>query len=105
MTAPDAGHAPAASHPAFTPHPIQGWTPDFIPNVLQEAIDNRGYDQLVPVAGPVGMDWARKLARHEGIMTGVSGGSTFAVAMGIAETAAPGWPIALPASPCSCPPA
>lgn len=84
------GGAPAKSHPAFEPHPIQGWTPDFIPNVLQEAIDNRGYDQLVPVAGPVGMDWARKLARHEGIMTGVSGGSTFAVAMGIAETAAPG---------------
>lgn len=84
------GGAPAKSHPAFEPHPIQGWTPDFIPNVLQEAIDNRGFDQLVPVAGPVGMDWARKLARHEGIMTGVSGGATFAVAMGIAETAAPG---------------
>ena len=31
--------APAASHPAFEPHPIQGWTPDFIPHVLQEAID------------------------------------------------------------------
>lgn len=85
-----AGGAPAKSHPAFEPHPIQGWTPDFIPNVLQEAIDKGGYDQLVPVAGPVGMDWARKLARHEGIMTGVSGGATFAVALGIAETAAPG---------------
>lgn len=84
------GGTPAKSHPAFEPHPIQGWTPDFIPNVLQEAIESRGYDGLVPVAGPVGMDWARKLARHEGIMTGVSGGSTFAVAMGIAETAAPG---------------
>ena len=33
------GNAPAASHPAFEPHPIQGWTPDFIPYVLQEAID------------------------------------------------------------------
>jgi cysteine synthase len=30
---------PASSHPAFEPHPIQGWTPDFIPLVLQEAID------------------------------------------------------------------
>ncbi len=85
-----AGGAPAKSHPAFEPHPIQGWTPDFIPNVLQEAIDNHGYDRLVPVTGPAGMDWARKLARREGIMTGVSGGATFAVAMGIAETAAPG---------------
>ena len=58
---------PASSHPSFQPHPIQGWTPDFIPNVLQEAIDNRGYDELVPVAGAAGMDWARKLARREGI--------------------------------------
>ncbi|MBC2834015.1 PLP-dependent cysteine synthase family protein [Paragemmobacter straminiformis] len=85
-----AGGAPAKSHPAFEPHPIQGWTPDFIPNVLQEAIDNHGYDELVPVAGAAGMDWARKLARREGIMTGVSGGASFAVAMGIAEKAAQG---------------
>lgn len=85
-----AGGAPAKSHPAFEPHPIQGWTPDFIPAVLQETIDNRGYDQLVPVTGPTGIQWAQRLARREGIMTGVSGGATFAVAMGIAETAAPG---------------
>ncbi|NEY91518.1 PLP-dependent cysteine synthase family protein [Tabrizicola oligotrophica] len=84
------GGAPAKTHPAFEPHPIQGWTPDFIPNVLQEAIDQRGYDQLVTVAGSAGIDWARKLARHEGIMTGISGGASFAVALGIAETAAPG---------------
>lgn len=82
--------APAISHPAFEPHPIQGWTPDFIPRVLQETIDNGGYDELVPIAGAAGMDWARKLARREGILTGVSGGSTFAVAMQIAGKAAPG---------------
>lgn len=85
----DAGEA-AASHPAFEPHPIQGWTPDFIPLVLQEAIDQGYYDELMPVAGAVGIDWARKLAAHEGILTGISGGSTFAVAMQIAERAAPG---------------
>ncbi|MBW8779696.1 MAG: pyridoxal-phosphate dependent enzyme [Burkholderiales bacterium] len=45
-------HAPAASHPAFTPHPIQGWTPDFIPYVLQESIDRHFYDEVVPVSGP-----------------------------------------------------
>jgi cysteine synthase A len=82
--------SPAESHPAFEPHPIQGWTPDFIPNVLQEAIDNGGYDELVPVTGAEGMAWARKLARQEGILTGVSGGASFAVAMGIAERAEPG---------------
>ena len=84
------GGAPAESHPAFEPHPIQGWTPDFIPNVLQEAIDGGGFDELISVTGADGMAWARKLARHEGILTGVSGGSTFAVAMGIAERAEPG---------------
>ena len=82
--------APAESHPAFEPHPIQGWTPDFIPLVLQEAIDDGLYDELIPVAGPDGMAWARKLAQQEGIFTGVSGGSTFAIAMQIAEKAAPG---------------
>jgi cysteine synthase A len=81
---------PAASHPAFEPHPIQGWTPDFIPQVLQEAIDGGGYDELIPVAGEVGMHWARELAAKEGIFTGVSGGSTFAISMQIAERAEPG---------------
>ena len=85
----DAGNA-ASSHPAFEPHPIQGWTPDFIPLVLQEAIDNSLYDELMPVAGADGIDWSMKLARQEGIFTGISGGSTFAIAMQIAEKAKPG---------------
>lgn len=82
--------SPAVSHPAFEPHPIQGWTPDFIPAVLQEALDAGNYDDLIPIPGPEGIAWARKLAQQEGILTGISGGSTFAVAMKVAETAAPG---------------
>lgn len=85
-----AGNAPAVSHSAFQPHPIQGWTPDFIPYVLQEAIDHHYYDELIPVPGPVGIEWSQKLAQKEGIFTGISGGSTFAVAMQVAEKAAPG---------------
>lgn len=81
------GGAPAASHPSFEPHPIQGWTPDFIPNVLQECLDSGGYDELIPVAGADGVAWAKKLAQREGILTGISGGASFAVAMGIAERA------------------
>jgi cysteine synthase A len=84
------GNSPAASHPAFQPHPIQGWTPDFIPYVLQEAIDKKYYDQVIPIAGPVGIEWSRKLAQKEGIFTGISGGATFAAAMQIAQKAAPG---------------
>jgi cysteine synthase A len=82
--------APAESHPAFEPHPIQGWTPDFIPLVLQEAIDRQFYDELIPIAGAEGIKWARMLAQKEGIFTGVSGGSTFAVAMQVAERAPEG---------------
>jgi cysteine synthase len=82
--------APSESHPAFEPHPIQGWTPDFIPLVLQEAIDREFYDELIPIAGAEGMKWARMLAQKEGIFTGVSGGSTFAVAMQVAERAPEG---------------
>lgn len=83
-------NSPAGSHPAFQPHPIQGWTPDFIPFVLQEAIDQKLYDQVVPIPGPAAMEWSRKLAQKEGIFTGVSGGATFAVTMQIAEKAEPG---------------
>jgi len=82
--------APAVSHPAFEPHPIQGWTPDFIPKVLQEAIDRKYYDQLIPIAGAEGVKCAKALAQKEGIFTGISGGATFAVALQIAKGAAPG---------------
>ena len=86
----DADGSPAVSHPHFEPHPIQGWTPDFIPLVLQESIDNKLFDELVPVAGAAGIEWSRKLAAQEGIFTGISGGSSFAVAIQVAQQAGPG---------------
>jgi cysteine synthase A len=86
----NAAHQPTEGHPHFQPHPIQGWTPDFIPWVLQEAIDAGYYDELIPVAGPDGIAWSRRLAREEGIFTGISGGSTVAVAMELAENAPEG---------------
>jgi cysteine synthase len=82
--------APAGSHPAFEPHPIQGWTPDFIPYVLQEAIDSGLYDAVMPIAGTEGIKWAKALAQKEGIFTGISGGSTFAAARQIADSAPEG---------------
>lgn len=82
--------SPAESHSAFQPHPVQGWTPDFIPLVLQESIDKKFYDELIPVPGALGIEWSRKLAQKEGICTGISGGATFAVAMQVAEKAKPG---------------
>lgn len=78
---------PASGHPSFEAHPVQGWTPNFIPLVLQESIDNSYYDQLIPVPGPEGIAWSKKLATKEGIFTGISGGATFAVAVKVAEQA------------------
>ena len=85
-----ADQSPSVSHPAFTPHPIQGWTPDFIPYVLQEAVDKAYYDELVPVQGPEAIEWSRKLAQKEGIMTGISGGAAFAVGIKTAQSAPAG---------------
>ena len=82
--------SPTGSHRAFTPHPIQGWAPDFIPLVLQEGVDQQLYDQVETVSGAESMEWSRKLAQQEGIFTGISGGGTFAVAMRHAAAAAPG---------------
>ncbi len=78
----------ASSHPDFAPHAIQGWTPDFVPLVLQEAIDNAYYDTLIPVSGADAVASAKALAQKEGIFTGISGGATFAVALQIAAQAA-----------------
>jgi cysteine synthase A len=82
--------SPASGHPAFEPHPIQGWTPDFIPDVLQEAIDAKLFDDLMKVSGADGVKWAKELAQKEGIFTGISGGSTFAAARRVAEQAPAG---------------
>ena len=81
--------SPAASHPAFEPHLIQGWTPDFIPKVLQSSIDDNRFDHLTPVDSQEGITAAKMLAQQEGIFTGISGGCTFAVALQLAKTAEP----------------
>ncbi|MBL8347041.1 MAG: pyridoxal-phosphate dependent enzyme [Rubrivivax sp.] len=85
-----ADQSPAVSHSAFTPHPIQGWTPDFIPYVLQEAVDGKYYDELIPVTGPDAIAWSRRLAAEEGIFTGISGGASLAVTMQVAARAPAG---------------
>jgi cysteine synthase A len=86
----DADHSPAESHSAFTPHPIQGWTPDFIPYVLQESVDKHYYDELIPVTGADAIAFSRRLALEEGIFTGISGGATVAVGVQIAQSAPEG---------------
>jgi cysteine synthase len=70
----------------FTPHKIQGWTPDFVPAVLDRTVA----DQILPVTDTEAMETARALAKQEGIFCGISCGGTFAAALKVAKDAAPG---------------
>ncbi|MEM8937088.1 MAG: cysteine synthase A [Pseudomonadota bacterium] len=82
--------SPAQSHPAWTPHPIQGWSPDFIPLITSEAVDGGVIDEVINTPHEEGIKWSRALAQKEGIFTGISGGSTFAGAIDIAQKAPAG---------------
>jgi cysteine synthase len=77
--------SPASRHPAWKPHPIQGWSPDFIPKLTADAVG--AVHRIVTVTPPEAMRWSRELARKEGIFVGVSAGGTFAAALKIAEEA------------------
>lgn len=76
----------AKSHPSFTPHPIQGWTPDFIPLIVEKAVNEKGYDMLMKVDGKAAMEAARQAACMEGIFTGISGGANLATSIELAKT-------------------
>ncbi|PHS73785.1 MAG: cysteine synthase [Cycloclasticus sp.] len=79
------------SHPNFTPHPMQGWTPDFIPKLTKEVVDAGGrIDELLPIDGNVAIQCSKDLAQKEGIFVGISAGATLAGALKVAETAAEG---------------
>jgi cysteine synthase A len=82
--------APAASHPAFTPHPMQGWTPDFIPKITADAVEAKLYDQLLTIAAPDAMKGSRDLARAEGVFVGITSGATFAGALKVMADAPDG---------------
>ena len=82
--------SPASPHPAWAPHVMQGWTPDFIPSVAQGAVDLEMIDQLVPISGPEAIRCSVELAQKEGIFVGISSGATFACALKVAETAPAG---------------
>ena len=82
--------SPAESHPSFSPHPMQGWTPDFIPKLAGDSIDAEHADQILTVANPRAMECSRNLAQQEGIFVGISAGATLAAALEVAEGAAEG---------------
>jgi len=82
--------APAASHPSFKSHPMQGWTPDFVPKLTQDAIDMKLADRILPINGADAMRLSRELAQKEGIFVGITAGATFCGALKVAESAPEG---------------
>ena len=82
--------SPASRHPSWKPHPIQGWSPDFIPKLAGDAVDMGYIDRVITVPAPDAMNWSRHLARKEGIFVGVSAGGTFAAALEVCKDAAKG---------------
>jgi len=82
--------SPSSRHPAWKPHPIQGWSPDFIPKLTGDAVSMDLVDRIITIPGPQAMQMSRQLAQKEGIFVGVSAGATFAAALEIAKDAPDG---------------
>ncbi len=82
--------SPASRHPSWKPHPIQGWSPDFIPKLAGDAVDAGYVDRVITIPATEAMTWSRQLAQKEGIFVGISAGGTFAGALQVAAGAPKG---------------
>jgi cysteine synthase A len=80
---------PAVGHPAWKPHPMQGWAPDFIPKLTGE-VDLQKVHKILTVTAPDAMKCSQDLAAKEGVFVGITSGATFAGALEIAKTAPKG---------------
>jgi cysteine synthase A len=78
------------SHPHFRPHVMQGWSPDFVPAIVEEVQRGARIDAFIAIDGNDAMRCARELARQEGIFVGTSSGATFAGALQVAAHAPEG---------------
>ncbi len=80
----------AQAHPAFKPHPMQGWTPDFIPKLTGDAMDSGAVSEMLLIPGPDAIRCSMDLAQKEGIFVGITSGATFAAALQVAAKAPAG---------------
>ena len=67
--------SPATAHPAFKPHPMQGWAPDFIPKLTADAVESGVIHKILRIAGPDALRCSRELAQKEGIFVGITAGA------------------------------
>ena len=86
----NADGSPASRHPSWKPHPIQGWSPDFIPKLTGDALDAGYVDRVITISGVDAMRCSRELAQKEGIFVGTSSGASFAAALEVCKDAPKG---------------
>jgi cysteine synthase len=86
----DAAGAPTGSHPAWQPHPQQGWSPDFISKLTQDAMDAKLIDEVLRIPNADAIKMSRELATKEGIFVGITSGATFSGALRVCEDAGKG---------------
>ena len=82
--------SPAAPHPSFKTHPMQGWTPDFIPKLTGDAVAMKLVDRLLAIPNAEALKGSKDLATKEGIFVGITSGGSFAGALRIANEAPKG---------------
>src|SRR5215217_210946 len=82
--------SPSEPHPAFKPHPMQGWTPDFIPKLTADAVETGVISQVMRIPNADALRLSRELARQEGIFVGITAGGTLAGALKICAEAPKG---------------
>ena len=78
------------SHPAWKPHPQQGWNPDFIAKLVEDASDTGVISEMHRISNADAMRCSRELARQEGIFVGITSGATFACALRVCAGAPQG---------------
>jgi cysteine synthase A len=80
----------ASSHPAWKPHPQQGWSPDFIAKLAADAVETEAISQILRIPNAEAMRCSRELALKEGIFVGITSGATFSGALRVSAEAPKG---------------
>jgi cysteine synthase A len=80
----------AAGHPVWKPHPLQGWSPDFIAKLTADAVKTNVISQVIRIPNADAMRCSQGLARKEGIFVGITSGATFAAALRVSSEAPKG---------------
>jgi len=80
----------AAAHPSWKPHPMQGWSPDFIAKLTGDAVAPKAISEVLRIENAEALKWSKELAKKEGIFVGISSGGTFAGALRVAAKASKG---------------